>query len=69
MTIALIILLALLYVLGRYMGLALADMFDHELAKQGHEMDKKGRWLLTWGWPIASLLAMAIRDDEPEELG
>lgn len=64
-----LILLALLYVLGRYQGNALADMFEHELAKQGYEIDKRGRWLLSWGWPIATLIAMAARDNEPEELG
>lgn len=69
MTIALIILLALLYVLGRYQGEALAGMLDAYALEQGHQIDERGRFLLTWGWPVATILAMTVGDSEPGELG
>lgn len=69
MTIALIILLALLYVLGRYQGEALADILDVAAAEQGYQIDERGRFLLTWGWPVATILAMTVGDSEPGELG
>ena len=69
MTIALIILVALLYVLGRYQGLALADILDAAAAEQGYQIDERGRFLLTWGWPVAAILAMTVGDSEPGELG
>lgn len=69
MTTALIILLALLYVLGHYQGLALADLLDEAAAAQGYQISKRGRFILTWCWPIAAIIAMIVGESEPEELG
>lgn len=65
----LIILVALLYILGRYQGAALADMLNAFIAQEGYEIDKRGRFMLTWGWPVAAVVAMIVGDASPEELG
>ena len=55
--------IALLYVLGMRMGSSFADCIDDSLAKSNEELDNVGRFMLTWGWPVATVIAIVEGDE------
>lgn len=55
--------IALLYVLGMRTGSSFADCIDDSLAKSNEELDNVGRFMLTWGWPVATVIAIVEGDE------
>lgn len=47
-----------LYILGKFQGEVIADTIDENLAPFNEQLDSKARMILTWGWPYATVRAM-----------
>lgn len=52
-----------LYVLGAYQGSTIANELDLELEATNEELDPIGRFILVWGWPVATVMAMMREAD------
>ena len=64
---AMVAALAALYVLGKSQGETIARVINEVLAGQNVELDGRGKFLLTWGWPIATI--MSYFDTEEDDNG
>lgn len=53
-----------LYILGTYQGNALAEIIENVVLDKEHELSPGSRFLLKWGWPVATVRAMLEKVDD-----
>ena len=60
----LVVVSAGLYILGTYQGNALAEIIENVVLDKEHELSPGSRFLLKWGWPVATVRAMLEKVDD-----
>lgn len=62
----LIAVIAALYALGTVQGGTITASIEEELAGTNEELSPKGRFMLTWGWPLATVMYLVEKSKDGE---